>query len=62
MGCIMFFCIMFEDDCVWVVYFDGYVDNLSRICSVYELFLGNLDYFVCGCILYIFMNCMVEDE
>ncbi|XP_024391676.1 uncharacterized protein [Physcomitrium patens] len=62
MGRIMFSCITPEDDCVRVVYPDGHVDNLSRTCSVYELLLGNPDYFVCGCTPYTLTNRMAEDE
>lgn len=45
-----------------MVYFDGYVENLSKFCSVYDFFLGNLDYYVCGSIFYIIINCMVVEE
>lgn len=47
MGLTPFACITIPDS-VRVVYPDGRIDSLSRSLSVYELLLGNPDYYVCA--------------
>lgn len=61
MGLTPFACITLPDS-VRIVYPDGHVDSLSRSCSVYELLLGNPDYYVCGSFPHSLANRMAADD